>query len=204
MSNSQIVINHIKKRKKDLVEVLGGKCCICGFNSFIEALEFHHVDPSTKKFGIGQSGSMTKALDKQLEEIRKCVLVCANCHRGIHGGYIDVPENYSTYYNEQIASQLLQECHNKKFGQIRYCLRCGKVINRQSTYCLECRAFVSRRAERPDREKLKFLIRTMPFTKIAEFYGVTDNAIRKWCVKYNLPKKKTEINNIADEDWEKI
>jgi uncharacterized protein YjcR len=44
----------------------------------------------------------------------------------------------------------------------------------------------------------------MPFTKIAEMYNVSDNAVRKWCDKYNLPRKKSEINNYTDEDWIKI
>jgi hypothetical protein len=35
-------------------------------------------------------------------------------------------------------------------------------------------------------------------------YDVSDNAIRKWCDAYNLPRKKSEIKKISDEDWEKI
>ncbi len=54
------------------------------------------------------------------------------------------------------------------------------------------------------REELKQLIRTTPFIKIGEQYGVTDNAIRKWCDKYKLPRKVSEIHNITDEEWEKI
>ena len=40
------------------------------------------------------------------------------------------------------------------------------------------------------REELKNLIRTESFVKIGEKFAVTDNAIRKWCDKFNLPKKK--------------
>ena len=54
------------------------------------------------------------------------------------------------------------------------------------------------------REELKNLIRTTPFTKIGEKYGVSDNTIRKWCDKYNLPRKAAEIKKISDEDWLKI
>lgn len=55
-----------------------------------------------------------------------------------------------------------------------------------------------------DRDALKSKIRSIPFTKIANDLGVTDNAVRKWCKKYNLPFKKSEIKNITEEDWEKI
>ena len=51
------------------------------------------------------------------------------------------------------------------------------------------------------REDLKFLIRVEPFTHIAERYGVTDNAVRKWCDKYSLPRHSREIKRISDEDW---
>ena len=54
------------------------------------------------------------------------------------------------------------------------------------------------------REELKILIRTIPFTKIGEKFGISDNAIRKWCDSYNLPRKSTEIKKYTDEEWELI
>jgi uncharacterized protein YjcR len=48
------------------------------------------------------------------------------------------------------------------------------------------------------------LIRTIPFTKIGEKFGISDNAIRKWCDSYNLPRKSTEIKKYTDEEWELI
>ena len=44
----------------------------------------------------------------------------------------------------------------------------------------------------------------MPFTQIAAQYNVTDNAIRKWCVAYDLPKTKKLINSFSEEEWSKI
>ena len=46
------------------------------------------------------------------------------------------------------------------------------------------------------------MIRTMPFTKIGEKFGITDNAIRKWCDEYGLPRTKKAIITIKDIDWE--
>jgi len=54
------------------------------------------------------------------------------------------------------------------------------------------------------REELKQLIRTMPFTRIGEKYKVSDNTIRKWCEKLNLPKKASVIKQYSDEEWSKI
>lgn len=54
------------------------------------------------------------------------------------------------------------------------------------------------------REELKQKIRTMPFVQIAKEFGVTDNAIRKWCDKYKLPRKVSVIKEISEVDWELI
>ena len=54
------------------------------------------------------------------------------------------------------------------------------------------------------REELKELIRTKPFTHIAKKYQVTDNAIKKWCDKFNLPRTKKEIKTYSDEDWKNV
>lgn len=202
--NSERVCNHIKKRKLDLMSIFGGKCCICGFDKYPEALEFHHIDPATKEFSLMSSGNMTKSLEKQLKELKKCTLVCANCHRGIHAGYITLPEDVESLYNEQIAQALIKENELIKFGKERKCLLCGAEIGRGSTYCVKCSKEVQRKTERPSREELKEMIYTLPFTSIGKQFGVTDNAIRKWCVQYGLPTKKSEIKNFTKEQWEKI
>ena len=54
------------------------------------------------------------------------------------------------------------------------------------------------------REELKKLIRTVSFVKIGKQFGVTDNTIRKWCDKYKLPRKVSEIKKYTDEEWAEI
>ena len=54
------------------------------------------------------------------------------------------------------------------------------------------------------REELKGLIRNKPFTQIGKQFNVTDNAIRKWCDKFNLPRKKSDIQKYSVEEWSKI
>lgn len=63
---------------------------------------------------------------------------------------------------------------------------------------------MQRRVDRPTRDQLKNDIRELSFLAIGRKYGVTDNAIRKWCIAYNLPSKKRVIQAISDEDWLKI
>ena len=70
------------------IEYLGGKCVICGYTKCVRALNFHHLDPSTKKFGI--SGSHCRSWEVLEKELDKCVILCANCHMEVEDGIIDL------------------------------------------------------------------------------------------------------------------
>ena len=50
-----------------------------------------HINSKEKEFGIGEKG-YTRSLDKNKQEVDKCILVCANCHREIHEGLINIRE----------------------------------------------------------------------------------------------------------------
>ena len=75
-----------QKRRNNLkikaIEYKGGKCEICGYDKCVDALDFHHLDPSEKEFRI--SDGYTRSWEKVQIELDKCMLVCANCHREIH------------------------------------------------------------------------------------------------------------------------
>jgi hypothetical protein len=83
MSNVARVTNFRRRQKQKIVEYLGGACSTCGYSRCIAALEVHHIDPTQKKFAISVSG-VPRSWDKVLEEIKKCKLLCANCHREEH------------------------------------------------------------------------------------------------------------------------
>jgi hypothetical protein len=73
------------KIKQLAVDYLGGKCNRCGYDNCIEAFEFHHIDPSTKDPSLdGRGINRGKSFEASKEELDKCVLLCANCHREVH------------------------------------------------------------------------------------------------------------------------
>lgn len=74
----------IKRRaiKKFLINKAGGKCQKCGYNKSFRALEFHHLDPNEKDFGI--SKHINRNLKDLEKEISKCILLCSNCHAEEH------------------------------------------------------------------------------------------------------------------------
>lgn len=60
----------------------GGKCAKCGYDKCIDALEFHHLDPSIKEFHLGEHRG--RSLENLRQEMEKCILVCRNCHTELH------------------------------------------------------------------------------------------------------------------------
>ena len=83
----EYLIKAVQKRRKKIrdmsVEHLGGRCARCGYDRCAEALEIHHLESSDKDFGISEKG-YTRSWKRVLEELRKCELLCANCHREAH------------------------------------------------------------------------------------------------------------------------
>jgi transposase len=82
---AEAVSRRRRKVKRILVEEAGGACQICGYARCIAALEFHHQDPTEKRFGLSYRG-VTRSLVEARAEARKCLLLCANCHAEIESG----------------------------------------------------------------------------------------------------------------------
>lgn len=112
--------------------------------------------------------------DNRLENLR---IVCPNCHTQT--------DTFGTKRNKKI----------------NHCVDCGKEINAKSTRCISCAVKHSHKhkvakEDRPNKEELLELILSKPFTEVGEMYGVTDNAVRKWCKGYGLPHTKKELKNL--------
>ena len=71
------------KRKKQCLLYKGSKCQKCGYDKCDAALEFHHLDPKKKDFGISRQG-IPKSWEKVKKELDKCILICSNCHKELH------------------------------------------------------------------------------------------------------------------------
>jgi transposase len=84
---SEAVVRRRRKIKRILVAEAGGRCAVCGYERCIAALEFHHRDPSQKRFAPSQRG-VTRSLEKAREEASKCVLLCGNCHAEVEAGLV--------------------------------------------------------------------------------------------------------------------
>jgi hypothetical protein len=81
---------HCRQHMNELKNTNGGKCRVCGYNRCLDALDFHHLDPLTKDRTYHAMSAILRScsLEKAKQEVAKCILVCANCHREIHAGLI--------------------------------------------------------------------------------------------------------------------
>ena len=95
----------------------------------------------------------------------------------------------------------IQKIHQPQNKKIYYCIDCNKEITKGAMRCLVCENKRRNKELIVTKEELKNLIRTTPFTQIGKMFNVSDNTIRKWCDKYNLPRKVSEIKQYSDEDW---
>ena len=124
-------------RKYQFVLDKGGKCECCGYNNNISALEFHHIDPNTKSFQLDLRAFSNTSLEKLKNEVLKCKLLCANCHREYHNPTLTIDN----------ISELIKYAENKKsfsnqkeYGSV--CPICGKSFFKMKgkIYCSEeCR-----------------------------------------------------------------
>ena len=189
--NALRVTAYRNRIKIALIKAFGEKCYICGkkFNYYM--FDFHHIDPSTKEFGLSEFG-YTRSKLRCEKEAQKCIMVCANCHREIE--YSGKPYSLDSNFNSDIFNTTISELNRK-----------SRHINEQNRDLVKKRITKNNSiSAKPDRDTLKKLIRTTPFTRIASMFGVSDNAIRKWAIKYGLPSKVSEISKISDETWRDI
>ena len=114
------------------VEYKGGKCERCGYSQRIGALEFHHLDSSKKDFNISQRG-YTRGWKQVVEELEKCAMLCANCHRELHAQVSSAPREIrsgkaSKFRGTPKIGAILSQAHKWEGAETRHSLPKSLVI----------------------------------------------------------------------------
>lgn len=139
-----------RRNKLKLVKYKGGKCERCGYDKCIDALEFHHLDPTEKEIPIG-SGDI-KSFEKLKKEADKCILLCSNCHKEIHS---EINKKF-LFEKEENERKNIEEYKKKNKVKIR-----TKIIGTI-----------------PKNEIVE-LTKTMTQKQIAEKYGISVSTIKR-------------------------
>ena len=100
--------------------------------------------------------------------------------------YIDYAENK---YGKDFIK--LYDGYVKPEKLKRFCKQCGFEISFgcKSSLCKKCVPHKRKIENRPSKEELEIMVNEMPMTKIGEKYGVSDNAVKKWCKNYGIQLK---------------
>lgn len=112
-TNADKVKDWRSRTKERIVKSMGGKCVCCGYNKCTASLTLHHLNPSEKEFEFGGIRRNPKSWKKIVNELRKCVLVCANCYAEIEHGNLNIPDNAirfdESYVKYELHNSHLQE-----------------------------------------------------------------------------------------------
>jgi hypothetical protein len=76
-----------KTYKKDWISLIThmgmNYCKKCGYNKCFAAIEFHHMNKNDKLIAISKFFNSPISKDG-IDELAKCIPLCANCHRELH------------------------------------------------------------------------------------------------------------------------
>lgn len=151
------------------------KCNCCGFSGkwmgYELVLQLHHIN-----------GNNT---DNRLENL---MFLCPNCH--------SITENFAGRGLKNKKEKTIISKETKTSTEY-FCIECGKKLAHKCNtgMCQECYKKSIRVVERPDAITLALEVLENGYAAVGRKYGVTDNAIRKWCKAYNIPTNKKEMLN---------
>lgn len=178
------------------------KCVNCGYKKHVEIC---HIK------GISEFNGQTPI--SEINDINNLISLCPNCHWELDHNILNfnvewVPEEYNKIkvdeYNKQHTQTLIDAKKNQVEKKENFCIDCGIKIGITAHRCSSCLGLCHRRIERPSRDELKDFVRNQSFVSIGKQFGVSDNAIRKWCLDNSLPTTKGRIKQYSDEEWGKI
>jgi hypothetical protein len=181
--------------KLRLVEAFGGRCGLCGYDRCIRNLVFHHLDPSAKDFAI--TSKRIPGWANLIVEVRKCVMLCANCHGEVHHGVTPIPETCRRF-DERFATYEGWSVNSNKKKQRPPCRHCREPMQNRfnKKYCSRKCFGLAHRG--PLKAKVRSNLTADDITMLlaehgnrwtlaAESIGISDNGLRKLAATRGLP-----------------
>jgi hypothetical protein len=150
-------------------------------------MALHHLDPNEKDFSFGKARANPQSWAKIVDELRKCVLVCNNCHGEIHDGITTVPLD-APRFNETYADYRELERQERESDPSRYhpCPRCGKETPNCKKHCSKKCSAAAALVFNWDEFDLELMHNNMSIVAIAKVIGCSDQAVHKRLKKLGI------------------
>ena len=176
----------IKKLNPEYNQTSGGDYQVHGKLNYSQVQEIQNILIEDKEGKIRHTD-----LAKQYN-VSPDTIQAINAGRAWIDNKLTYPLHLSTYDSRRVKIE-------------KRCIDCNKIISKYSIRCNECenkkRLENSTILQKISREELKRRIRYESFVSIGKDFNVTDNAVRKWCIYYNLPSRKKDIQRYSDKEW---
>lgn len=172
--SSEAVIKWRALTKKRIVNAMGGKCVCCSYERCENALELHHLDPSQKEFSFSAVRASPISWERICVELRKCVMLCAICHREHHAGLREIPED-AARFDESFADYKSVE----RSMRLKSCPICTEPMRSGAVTCSPRCAGQHRSRGAWEGLDLSEMKKTMTYGEIAKVAGVSDVAVHK-------------------------
>ena len=101
--------------------------------------------------------------------------------------------NVGKYWKRDIEYPISTPKTPKGGATVHLCPVCLIKVSAKGNHCHKCALEKNRLVERPDKKTLAKMIVESSFTAVANKFGVSDNAVKKWCDAYNIGKLKKEV-----------
>lgn len=108
IKKEQPVVSFRKRIKTALVEGFKHKCSCCDLIDEPVLYDFHHLNPEEKSFGIANA-STTRSRQAYAEEAKKCIMLCANCHRKVENGLLNLMDYDLISFDEELYWKSLED-----------------------------------------------------------------------------------------------
>lgn len=123
--------------------------------------------------------------DRKNNDVENLMIFDSDRSHGLFHSGARILKNGDVWTCKERSNEECPICGKRKFISAKLCRDCYKKENRKSSNI-------------PSRETLLDLLihKKENFASIGRIFGVSDNAVRKWCVSYGIPRTSREIKKL--------
>lgn len=186
-TSSKRVIDWRRRTKERIIQAFGGSCAICGYSKCQRSMDVHHLDPSQKEFSFSSVRAWPKSWASIVVELRKCVLLCKNCHGEVHDNITKIPNDIRRYDETFTDYKKIQKLDEESIETIRCPICNTKMLAKSKTCSKKCAASLSWSVDWTSVNLYDLIVvKKMSQSSVARMLGCSNAAVWKRIKKLNL------------------